>query len=173
MRTVFADDHFVDVNKTSENTECAEFPGGSYELTFEIPGKPQGKARPRIVRNKYTGKSHGITPEKTQAYEDLVRWSWKAAGGRFLGDRLLEVHITAYFATPKSYSKKKVREIEENGLRPVCKPDLDNIQKVILDALNRLAYNDDAQVVKISCEKLYALDGRERVVVTIRTTEGR
>lgn len=168
MRTVFGDEHFRGATKMIESEIPSETMEGPYELTFEIPGKPQGKARPRIVRNRYTGEVHGITPEKTQAYEDLVRWSWKAAGGKFLGDRLLEVHITAEFAIPKSYSKKRVREIEENGLRPTCKPDLDNIQKVILDALNRAAYKDDAQVVKVSCEKKYAQNGAERVVVTIR-----
>lgn len=142
------------------------------ETTIEIPGKPQGKARPKVVRNKYTGKSHGITPQQTQDYESLVRWCWQSAGGVSFGDDLLDVHITAEFAIPKSYSKKRVREIEENHLRPTCKPDLDNIQKVVLDALNGLAYTDDAQVVRISCEKKYAADGRERVVVSIRTMEG-
>lgn len=141
-------------------------------ITFEIPGKPQGKARPRVVRNKYTGKIHGITPQQTQDYESLVRWCWQSAGGVNFADDLLEVHIVAEFAIPKSYAKKRVQEIEENHLRPTCKPDLDNIQKVVLDALSGLAYKDDAQVVRISCEKKYATDGRERVVVSIRTMEG-
>ena len=171
-RTVFMDDHFADVSKTIRKAAAQDIPDAPYELTFAVPGKPQGKARVRVVRNRYTGKAHGITPEQTQSYEDLVRWCWKAAGGRFLGDAQLEVHIVAYFEIPKSYSKKRVREIEEKGLRPTCKPDLDNIQKVVLDALNGLAYTDDAQVVKISCEKKYAADGRERVVVSIRTMEG-
>jgi len=172
-RTVFMDDHFADVNKMVRKAAAQDIPDAPYELTFEVPGKPQGKARVRVVRNRYTGKAHGITPENTQSYEDLVRWCWKAAGGRFLGDAQLEVHVAAYFEIPKSYSKKRVREIEEKGLRPTCKPDYDNVMKVISDALNRIAYKDDAQVVMASCEKKYAADGRERVVVTIRTTEGR
>lgn len=146
-RTVFMDDHFADVNKMVRKAAAQDIPDVPYELTFEVPGKPQGKARVRVVQNRYTGKAHGITPENTRSYEDLVRWCWKAAGGRFLGDEQLEVHVAAYFEIPKSYSKKRVREIEENHLRPTCKPDLDNIQKVVLDALNGLAYTDDAQVV--------------------------
>lgn len=142
------------------------------EIVIEIPGKPQGKARPRVVRNKYTGKAHGITPQNTLDYESLIRWAWKAAGGVDFGEALLDVHITAEFAIPKSYSKKRVREITENHLRPVCKPDLDNIQKVVLDALNGLAYRDDAQVVKISCEKKYAENGAERVVVNVSEMGG-
>ena len=172
-RTVFMDDHFAGASKMVRKAAAQDIPDAPYELTFEVPGKPQGKARPRIVRNRYTGKAHGITPEQTQSYEDLVRWCWKAAGGRFLGDAQLEVHVAAYFEIPKSYSKKRVREIEEKGLHPTCKPDYDNIQKVVSDALNRIAYKDDAQVVMASCEKKYAADGRERVVVTLRMTEGR
>lgn len=172
-RTVFMEDHFADVGKMVRKAAAQDIPGAPYELTFEVPGKPQGKARVRVVQNRYTGKARGITPENTRFYEDLVRWCWKAAGGRFLGDAQLEVHIVAYFEIPKSYSKKRVREIEEKGLRPTCKPDYDNILKVVSDALNRIAYRDDAQVVDGSCKKKYAADGRERVVVTLRTTEGR
>lgn len=137
-------------------------------ITFEVPGKPQGKARPRVVRNKYTGKAHGITPEKTRHYEELIRMCYMMAGGLPFGDGVqIEMDIVAEFAIPKSYSKARVSEIVQNGLRPTCKPDVDNIQKVVLDALNERAYRDDAQVVRISCEKMYAGDGHGRVVVQI------
>lgn len=121
-----------------------------------------------MVRNKYTGKAHGITPEKTQHYEELIRLCYMMAGGLPFGDGVqVEMDIVAEFAIPKSYSKARVREIFDGGLRPTCKPDVDNIQKVVLDALNERAYKDDAQVVRISCEKRYAVDGKNRVRVTV------
>ena len=36
----------------------------------------------------------------------------------------------------------------------VCKPDLDNVAKLVLDALNGIAYEDDAQVVRLAVRKL-------------------
>lgn len=32
-------------------------------VTFHVPGKPQGKARAKTVRNKHTGKTMSYTPE--------------------------------------------------------------------------------------------------------------
>ena len=40
-------------------------------------------------------------------------------------------------------------------MRPQTKPDIDNVVKVVCDALNKVAYNDDTQVVKIVAEKYY------------------
>lgn len=38
---------------------------------------------------------------------------------------------------------------------PTKKPDADNIVKIIADALNRAAYYDDAQIVRLSYSKVY------------------
>lgn len=50
-------------------------------MKFVIEGRPQGKARARTFWNSRMGKMQSITPEQTKSYEDLVRWSYKAAGG--------------------------------------------------------------------------------------------
>ena len=56
----------------------------------------------------------------------------------------LEISILALFPIPK-YVSRKTKELMLNGrLFPTKKPDADNIIKVILDALNGLAYIYDA-----------------------------
>jgi Holliday junction resolvase RusA-like endonuclease len=61
-----------------------------------------------------------------------------------------------------------VRDIAEERELPMKKPDCDNIVKIILDALNGVAYTDDKQVVDVRCRKCYAKPGEPgRVVVTI------
>ena len=53
-----------------------------------------------------------------------------------------------------------------NGeLRPTKKPDCDNIAKVILDALNGIAYHDDSQVVELVVHKHYAETTRVNVTL--------
>jgi Holliday junction resolvase RusA-like endonuclease len=57
--------------------------------------------------------------------------------------------------------------MEAGEIRPVKKPDVDNIIKVVADSLNQVAYRDDADLVKVSLEKFY---GRQpRIEVEIET----
>lgn len=128
-------------------------------IEFIVNGNPVGKQRARTVRNKYTGKVHSFTPEKTQNYEDLIRWSFKEAGGEYFGESAVRIDITAYFPIPQSFSKKKRQQALIGVLKPTKKPDCDNIIKVVLDALNGVAYQDDKQVTGVSCLKFYSDEG--------------
>ena len=48
---------------------------------------------------------------------------------------------------------------------PKVKPDLDNVVKAVLDALNGVVYRDDAQVVNLVATKRYATEPRVEVYV--------
>ena len=81
-----------------------------------------------------------------------------------LEDRI-KVQIKAYFAIPKNANKKQKEEMLKNSISPIKKPDIDNIAKIILDALNNLAFKDDNQITKIDIEKIYSEE--EKVYVKI------
>ena len=53
------------------------------------------------------------------------------------------------------------------GISPTKKPDIDNIVKVVLDAMNKFAFRDDTQIVKLEVEKLYTSD-EEKLVIQIQ-----
>lgn len=119
-------------------------------FTFTIPGKPQGKARPR-----FTGK-HTYTPPKTAAYEELVRSCYrKQGGGCFPKGAPLYVAISAAFAVPTSDSKRERQAKLRGEMLPTKRPDWDNIGKIVCDALNGVAWHDDAQIVSACVEKIY------------------
>lgn len=120
---------------------------------FEIEGKPVGKGRPRFKRMGNFVQTY--TPEKTAEYEKLVRMKFQNAGGA-ITDKPVRVGITAFFAPPKSTKKRDRIEMLANLILPTKKPDCDNIAKIILDALNKIAYKDDAQVVDLSVKKIYS-----------------
>ena len=125
-------------------------------ITFSIPGEPQGKGRPRVVRNKYTGASMSFTPDKTVAYEELVRARYaQAAHGERFGEVPLQIEIRAAYTIPKSKSKRDKARMLSGELRPTKKPDCDNIVKIICDALNGIAYPDDKQITDASIQKVY------------------
>ena len=125
-------------------------------MFFEVPGTPRGKQRPRVVRQN--GRTISFTPDQTVQYENLVRWCYKTAENskRFPDDMPLKVIINAYYDIPKSASKKKRAQMLDGELRPTKKPDADNIAKIICDALNGIAYRDDAQVVTCIINKRYS-----------------
>ena len=59
--------------------------------------------------------------------------------------------VTFYVVRPKS-APKRVRY-------PTTRPDLDNYLKTLLDALDKFAFPDDAQIVNIHAKKAFAAVG--------------
>lgn len=57
--------------------------------------------------------------------------------------------LTATFTVTKPPSQPKYRT------RPIVIPDLDNYLKLLLDALNKYAFPDDRQIVRLRAEKVY------------------
>ena len=129
---------------------------------FEVPGKITGKGRPR--GNTQTAISY--TPARTKDYEELIKQYFiiKHRGIKPLEGRIA-ITIKAYFDIPKSTSKKEKEEILKGNISPTKKPDIDNIAKIILDALNKLAFKDDNQITKLNIEKIYS--EQERIYVKI------
>ena len=119
-------------------------------IEFTVQGQPKGKGRPRFSkRGNYV---HAYTPEDTTVYENQVAFTYMAnSKTKFTGK--VEIEIRAYYKIAKS-TKKSDRELMlKNVLRPTKKPDIDNVIKIILDGLNGYAYDDDAQVCKVTAEK--------------------
>lgn len=127
-------------------------------LTFTVPGKPFGKQRPRVTR---TG--HAYTPKETVSYENLVRMSFVEKYPEFFptGAPVI-LSVIAAFPIPQSWTKKKVKAALAGDIYP-GKPDIDNVLKIIQDALNGIAYKDDAQIWNATVTKTYA----ERPGVTV------
>ena len=125
-------------------------------ITFAVPGSPQGKMRPRVVKRGNFVQTY--TPDKTVNYENLVKlmYGQEAKGRVFDREKSLRVLIVALYDIPQSTSKKRAELMRIGEIRPTKKTDLDNIAKIICDALNGVAYHDDAQVVDLKVVKYYS-----------------
>ena len=130
---------------------------------FEVPGKIIGKGRPRL--NGYTGCVY--TPTRTKDYETLVEQYFLLKYPKFKPlEGRVQVEINAFFEIPKS-TKKADRELMlENKINPTKKPDIDNIVKIILDAMNGIAFYDDTQITKLNVEKVYSLTETIKVKIS-------
>lgn len=120
---------------------------------FEVNGEIRGKARPRL--NTYTG--HVYTDTVTKDYENLIKQYFKVKYPKYVPfeNRVL-VKIIIYLKIQKNTTKKDRKLIEEGLLSPTKKPDIDNVVKIVLDALNKMAFVDDNQITKLDVEKVYS-----------------
>lgn len=135
------------------------------EISFIIEGQPKGKDRPRFFNG------HAYTTKATREYEKRVCTAYadKCKGHCFNADIPLSIEVTACFTPPKSWSKKKQKEML--GRWAMCKPDGDNILKIVMDALNGVAYVDDKQVVHMNLIKHYTLLDTEESYVAVRISD--
>ena len=118
-------------------------------MTFIVKGEPKGKARPRFARGR------AYTPQTTVDYEKEIKARFLECGGKFSHADKFTVDVIACFGVPKSAPKKKVKDMLAYQIMPTKRPDIDNILKVVLDALNGVAYYDDSQVVRVVGTKAY------------------
>lgn len=126
-------------------------------VTFTVPGKPFAKQRPRATRQ-----GRVYTPSETVSFERQVGQIARPHFPEpFTGP--VRLTISAVFAPPASWSKRKT---EAHLHRPhTQRPDVDNIGKAIADALNRIAWADDAQVADIRIRKGWGLTDATHVIV--------
>lgn len=124
-------------------------------LVFEVPGEPRGKGRPRFTRD-----GHAYTDNETRAYEDkIIAYYRKQLGAfRWPDSAVICLDVTAVYPIPKSATKAAVAGMQAGRILPSRKPDIDNVLKVVLDALNGVAYKDDSRVVCVSARKMYGVE---------------
>lgn len=124
-------------------------------LDFTVYAKAVGKARPRVTTR--FGYAHAYTPAKTREFENLVGWSARRAMCQrppVASGRAVFVQITVSLVPPLSWSRKRRSDVF--GAFCPKKPDVDNGAKAILDAMNGIVYEDDAQVAGLVVQKFYA-----------------
>ena len=122
---------------------------------FTIPGEAVGKGRPKFsTRNGFV---QAVTPKKTVNFENLVRLEYEShcKGIYFQQEEALRLSVDVYKGTNKSVSLKKKSQMILGVIRPGKKPDMDNIIKSIQDALNKVAFDDDKQIVEVNVRKFY------------------
>jgi Holliday junction resolvase RusA-like endonuclease len=124
-----------------------------YELV--IFGNPIAASRPRVTRWSTYYK------EPYNSYKSFLRAKVveSIANSNFTpfdASLPLKMYITFEMEIPKSFSTKKRLSLE--GTYVVKKPDIDNLSKSCFDAMNKIVYNDDSQIVEIIVKKVYSFE---------------
>ncbi len=138
------------------------------KVKFEIIGKVKAKQSFKFAKNgiKYT-------PRDIVEYANLVKISfinsyptWNIQNFK---DKPLKVQIDVFKSIPTTYNKKKHLNALQGNLRPLVKPDCDNIAKNINDSLNGVVFPDDKQIVSLTINKYYSEN--EKVIISIESLE--
>lgn len=78
--------------------------------------------------------------------------------------------MVAFIPIPASWSKQKRACAAAGLVLPTHRPDLDNYEKAITDALNGVCYEDDSQICDVIKSKRYSTN--PRVHVSVHPKEG-
>ena len=130
------------------------------EIRLTVFGEPVAKGRPRFS-------GHAYTPEKTRKHEEKIAlmYKWKYGNRKFEKDVPVRVVLDFFFKIPKG-DKKAIKEAKITGkIRPTKRPDTDNVEKTVMDAVLKLAYEDDSQVVELIGRKFYSMEPRTEIYI--------
>lgn len=135
-------------------------------IQFVVSGQPVGKGRPRFSkRGNYV---HTYTPDKTKSYEGEVLMSYINVAGAdkgFAAGIPVGMTVRLYYKIPKGVSKAKRQKMLNGEIRPLVKPDVDNVIKCLCDALNGIAWADDNQVANVWASKFYSDNPRAEISI--------
>ena len=125
------------------------------QISFEVVGQPVPKSRARVVTK---GKRRfAYTPKKVREWESCVK---EEATKHFERPFDWPVMLTLTFYLPRPKSRR-------HDFWVPTTPDLDNLEKSVMDALNGVAYTDDKLVVAKSSSKRYVKTEEPKVSVIV------
>jgi Holliday junction resolvase RusA-like endonuclease len=143
---------------------------GRYQISFTVPGKPKGKGRPRFARVGDYVKTY--TPAETRAWEQVIRDAFidKAEELGIIYPRAdygsIQIWIRCFFPVPQAWPKwKKEYAAGETMPHTTKGADWDNLGKIICDALNTVAWQDDAHISDGWVIRRYSTNPRTEVQI--------
>jgi len=113
---------------------------------FYILTAPKPKGRPRFARRGNFVSTY--SDPKTKAYEQMLKTALSEKWDQLAlpKDIPLKVEIVFYMQAPK----------KRTSFYPTNRPDLDNLLKSILDAMNGVIFEDDSSIVSLDASKRFS-----------------
>lgn len=127
-------------------------------LTIFVHGLPVAQPRPRAVAIK--GKARMYSPGTSNEWKACVIHALRGNAGLFPAGVPLRCDLTFYLPRPNGHfgSGKNLHTIKPSApKRPTGKPDRDNLDKAVCDAITAAGvWRDDSQVTDGRIRKRYA-----------------
>lgn len=138
--------------KNYESVKCTYF------------GEPKAQPRARVISNLNT------FYDPAKSFKLFLNEHIRSQLGNNFRPIDSELYFTARFYRPypKTTSKKNKVLMELGIMRPLVKPDLDNYEKLLYDALNGFLYTDDTVIVQGNHQKFYSCKPRVEIEINFR-----
>ncbi|MBF0607431.1 MAG: RusA family crossover junction endodeoxyribonuclease [Magnetococcales bacterium] len=135
------------------------------QIDFTVYGNPVPQGRPRATT--VAGHVTLYDPLNSRQWKQVVQFhASTVVSAPFPPSVALQMQLTFYLPRPKSLSRK----VTEHTKRP----DLDNLGKAVMDALNKVAYHDDSQIIELHKKKVYTQGNiKPGVRIQIHKAEGK
>lgn len=136
-------------------------------MLLVIPGQPRAQQRHRHTRSA-KGNIWSYDPQARDKHfiREVIRKAMSAELPDFKSPEFPDMTFRFYMKIPKSLSKKMRNHAEEEKLRHMTKPDVDNMVKFYLDCLVPDVLSDDRGVKLLGASKLYSLHPRVEIEIT-------
>lgn len=120
-------------------------------------------------RPRFSSKTGGAyMPKEYTLWKKRFLKEWLKHGiGKFDADVPLAVDLKFFIKPPKAIARVKKNQniLKAETWRVVKKPDLDNLEKSVLDSINGYAYADDNQISDLHSRKRYSMNPRVEILI--------
>lgn len=139
------------------------------EISFIVYGEPVAQARAgrRNFIKAQKARTQAFDPEKSASFKDKVYDQAVSVKPERPIETAIAITVKVYKSIPKGMAQYKQKLALAGELRPITKPDLDNIIKAVKDALKGVVWRDDSQVVSFGHSGKWYSDV-PRVEITVR-----
>jgi Holliday junction resolvase RusA-like endonuclease len=135
------------------------------KIHLTVLGSPKAQARHRsFKRGNFTG-TYDPSSEKKEILASIVQD--QAPKEPLTG--AISLDVTFYLPRPKGHYGSGANALKLKGSAPewhTSKPDIDNLEKLVQDSLNKIFWKDDSQICLISCRKLYSEKPRTEIFIS-------
>lgn len=137
-----------------------------YEIQFILYEAPKAAPRPRTTTVGGFARWYDPASANKKKIRKLVKEMFPDDWEPIKGE--VHLYIKLYRPLIKSLNVLDTILALIGIIRPIQKPDVDNLAKQLMDAINKFVYEDDSQVVSLHMEKFYSDEPRTEVIVEYR-----
>lgn len=157
------DKEIAEVEKEIESSQNDKDYFVTLDLVYYGEPKPSPRARYNSKHNMFFDSSVGLKQAVIEQVIRLLPANFKPY------TTYMEFQATYYLPLRKSASKKEKVLAELGLIRPTKKPDVDNLDKLLYDALIGILYVDDCIIVGGDSKKYYSCKPRVEIKLKIKS----
>lgn len=106
------------------------------------------------ARAGHSGKVSFTPKRQREAMRSFALLAGQVMGSQPPLEGPLSISLTFAYPWPKAVSRKT--KVSEEGRYRTARPDIDNLIKLVADALNTVVWQDDAQIAEVIAKKIYS-----------------